>query len=107
MRTKKFEERIANRIAYTSGVWLNDLGMSLINKIKFQRDVEYAGIKYQAFGQYELNLMDGTHIIHIGQQSGILDFYYFSINSDEASDECFDELYEQSVSWMHLKRLRA
>lgn len=107
MRTKKFEERIANKIAYTSGVWLDSLRMELINEIKFQRDVEYAGIQYQAFGRYELNLMDGMHIIHIGQQSGILDFYYFSINSDEASDECFDEFYEQSVSWMRLKRLRA
>jgi hypothetical protein len=106
MRTKKFEERVANEIAYSPNVWLDSLRMSLIREIDLQHNVEYAGIEYLALGRYELNLIDGMHIIHIGQKYGDLDFYYFSITSDETSEECFDEFYEQSLSWAHLKNLK-
>lgn len=106
MRTNKFEDRITKLIAFGASIWLNTLPrcMQMMQVISFKLDVEYAGVKYQAFGKYELNLMDEIHFINIGQRDGVLDFYYASINPDETSDECFDAYFEKAMTWRELNR---
>lgn len=97
MQTKKFELAIKNALEPVASDWVERLKTQFPNiSVKIvKKHTAYVpnGKIYKKLLKCDLNLKDEMILLTIAQDRHALEFYYFGMKPDEASDECLHKLY--------------